>query len=112
MKINLKMNGTKKVLGRGKEENFFIFSFSSPYYYVAINYYVAMLRCYVIAEYWNPYGKTGHVLGHRALKRRTEPALHLSVGMALHSRARVYPDVNSHNPREYWDYESYVVDWG
>lgn len=32
--------------------------------------------------------------------------------MALHSRSRVYADVNSHNPREYWDYESYVVDWG
>lgn len=32
--------------------------------------------------------------------------------MALPSRARVYADVNSHKPREYWDYESYVVDWG
>lgn len=32
--------------------------------------------------------------------------------MALPSRARVYSDVNSHKPREYWDYESYVVDWG
>lgn len=35
-----------------------------------------------------------------------------SVRMALPSRARVYADVNSHKPREYWDYESYVVDWG
>ena len=32
--------------------------------------------------------------------------------MALPSRARVYTDVNSHKPREYWDYESYVVNWG
>mmetsp|Transcript_51045 Transcript_51045/g.116053 ORF Transcript_51045/g.116053 Transcript_51045/m.116053 type:complete len:354 (-) Transcript_51045:380-1441(-) len=28
------------------------------------------------------------------------------------SRARVYPDVNVHRPREYWDYESLVVNWG
>ncbi|XP_045467256.1 casein kinase II subunit alpha-like [Harmonia axyridis] len=27
------------------------------------------------------------------------------------SRARVYADVNSQKPREYWDYESYVVHW-
>lgn len=32
--------------------------------------------------------------------------------MTLPSRARVYADVNNHKPREYWDYESYVVDWG
>ena len=28
------------------------------------------------------------------------------------SRARVYADANAHRPREYWDYESYVVEWG
>uniref|UniRef100_A0A665WA59 non-specific serine/threonine protein kinase n=1 Tax=Echeneis naucrates TaxID=173247 RepID=A0A665WA59_ECHNA len=28
------------------------------------------------------------------------------------SRARVYTEVNTHRPREYWDYESHVVDWG
>ncbi|XP_056158173.1 casein kinase II subunit alpha isoform X2 [Lampris incognitus] len=28
------------------------------------------------------------------------------------SRARVYPEVNTHRPREYWDYESHVVEWG
>uniref|UniRef100_A0A8C1EYH6 non-specific serine/threonine protein kinase n=1 Tax=Cyprinus carpio carpio TaxID=630221 RepID=A0A8C1EYH6_CYPCA len=28
------------------------------------------------------------------------------------SRSRVYPDVNTQRPREYWDYESHVVDWG
>lgn len=32
--------------------------------------------------------------------------------MAVPSRARVYADVNSLKPQEYWDYESYVVDWG
>ncbi|XP_003699231.1 casein kinase II subunit alpha isoform X2 [Megachile rotundata] len=32
--------------------------------------------------------------------------------MALPSRARVYTDVNARKPRDYWDYESYVVDWG
>ncbi|KAM6374566.1 casein kinase II subunit alpha-like isoform 1-T2 [Alca torda] len=28
------------------------------------------------------------------------------------SRARVYADVNTQRPREYWDYESHVVEWG
>lgn len=37
---------------------------------------------------------------------------HGLVTMAVPSRSRVYSDVNSHKPREYWDYESYVVDWG
>merc|ERR1711978_669964 len=32
--------------------------------------------------------------------------------MPLARRARVYADVNSHRPREYWDYESHVVEWG
>lgn len=36
----------------------------------------------------------------------------ISERMALPSRARVYTDVNSHKSRDYWDYESYVVDWG
>jgi hypothetical protein len=35
-----------------------------------------------------------------------------SVAMPLASRARVYADVNSHRQREYWDYESHVVEWG
>lgn len=37
---------------------------------------------------------------------------HIVEKMALPSRARVYADVNSHKSRDYWDYESYVVDWG
>lgn len=36
----------------------------------------------------------------------------VSYSMTLPSSARVYADVNNHKPREYWDYESYVVDWG
>lgn len=28
------------------------------------------------------------------------------------STARVYADVNVKRPREYWDYESLVVNWG
>ncbi|MCL4126328.1 UNVERIFIED_CONTAM: hypothetical protein GTU68_049520 [Idotea baltica] len=32
--------------------------------------------------------------------------------MPLSSRARVYADVNSHRPHEYWDYESHVIEWG
>lgn len=32
--------------------------------------------------------------------------------MPLPSRARVYADVNLSKPREYWDYESHVIDWG
>ncbi|XP_053402301.1 uncharacterized protein LOC128557839 [Mercenaria mercenaria] len=32
--------------------------------------------------------------------------------MPAPSRARVYADVNKNRPREYWDYESHVVEWG
>jgi hypothetical protein len=32
--------------------------------------------------------------------------------MPAPSKARVYQDVNLHKPREYWDYESHVVEWG
>lgn len=32
--------------------------------------------------------------------------------MPISSQARVYADVNSQKPREYWDYESHVVAWG
>lgn len=36
----------------------------------------------------------------------------ISTRMALpHQKARVYAEVNSHKPREYWDYESYMVAW-
>eukprot|EP00112_Aurelia_sp_Birch-Aquarium-sp1_P023119 Seg677.1 transcript_id=Seg677.1/GoldUCD/mRNA.D3Y31 product="Casein kinase II subunit alpha" protein_id=Seg677.1/GoldUCD/D3Y31 len=32
--------------------------------------------------------------------------------MASGSKARVYADVNFHRPREYWDYEAHVIEWG
>ena len=38
--------------------------------------------------------------------------LSTSLKMPLPSRARVYADINTHKPREYWDYEAHVVDWG
>lgn len=28
------------------------------------------------------------------------------------SYARVYMDVNTHKPRDYWDYEAHPIDWG
>lgn len=43
---------------------------------------------------------------------KTDSNSDISERMALPSRARVYTDVNSHKSRDYWDYESYVVDWG
>lgn len=34
------------------------------------------------------------------------------IAMPLASQARVYSDVNLHRAREYWDYESHVIEWG
>ncbi|XP_012791088.2 casein kinase II subunit alpha-like [Sorex araneus] len=34
------------------------------------------------------------------------------MSISKQSRARVYAEVNAERPREYWDYESYVVEWG
>ncbi|CAJ0930457.1 unnamed protein product, partial [Mesorhabditis belari] len=28
------------------------------------------------------------------------------------SRAKVYPEVNQNNPRDYWDYETHIIEWG
>jgi hypothetical protein len=39
-------------------------------------------------------------------------APHYYVWSSTMSRARVYADVNVRRPREYWDYESLVVNWG
>lgn len=36
----------------------------------------------------------------------------LLICMATPSQSRVYADVNAHKPREYWDYESLLVEWG
>ena len=32
--------------------------------------------------------------------------------MALPSKSRVYADANTNRSRDYWDYESHVVEWG
>ncbi len=40
-----------------------------------------------------------------------QPHLQIMSGPVT-SRSRVYPDVNTQRPREYWDYESHVVEWG
>lgn len=32
--------------------------------------------------------------------------------MPIGSVSRVYSDANSHRPKNYWDYESHVIDWG
>ena len=34
-----------------------------------------------------------------------------SFEMVLPSQSHVYTDANSKNPREYWDYENYSVNW-
>lgn len=62
-------------------------------------------------------GKLGITYVHELQRRKfhtliKKPPLHFKLGMALHSRSRVYCEVNAHNQRDYWDYESYVVDWG
>ena len=44
--------------------------------------------------------------------REEQQAAAATLAMPLASRARVYADVNSHRPREYWDYEAHVVEWG
>jgi len=36
----------------------------------------------------------------------------MGFGEVVPSRARIYADVNTHRPREYWDYESHVIEWG
>lgn len=32
--------------------------------------------------------------------------------MSVESRAKIYAEVNSLKPKEYWDYEGYNVQWG
>jgi len=32
--------------------------------------------------------------------------------MTIASHAKVYTDINTHRPREYWDYEAHVIEWG
>lgn len=49
---------------------------------------------------------------NRAYVRSIVSSLLHFKNMAVPSRAQIYADVNCHKPRDYWDYESYVVDWG
>ena len=51
------------------------------------------------------------VIGARLPPARTL-ANKMSRRMPAPSRARVYSEVNAHRPRDYWDYESHVVEWG
>jgi uncharacterized protein YhfF len=45
-------------------------------------------------------------------KKATLVSMSKTTIKAAPSRARVYADVNTHRPRDYWDYESHVVEWG
>jgi len=58
----------------------------------------------------NAYAAVSKSLG--AYKSSVRQLSLFGADMALPSRARVYSDVNSHKSRDYWDYESYLVDWG
>lgn len=73
------------------------------------------LYCFCFLDLSLP-SDTGCVLSATGTKFRTVVQNQTTVRsihqMALPSRARVYADVNSHKPREYWDYESYTVEWG
>ena len=40
------------------------------------------------------------------------PASSSMAGSSTGVWARVYADVNSHKPRDYWDYESHPIEWG
>ena len=47
-----------------------------------------------------------------ALPEDPSESPHFYVWSDKMSRSRVYADVNVRRPREYWDYESLVVNWG
>ena len=48
----------------------------------------------------------------RALFLKAAKLTSLYNTMSTTARSRVYSDVNVHRPREYWDYESHVIEWG
>jgi hypothetical protein len=50
----------------------------------------------------------------QSAKRPADPSEnpHYYVWSDRMSRARVYADVNTKRPREYWDYESLSINWG
>lgn len=61
----------------------------------------------------NEYSTASRSGSYDYFKREVKGDTNTTAGkMPLPSRARVYAEVNSHKPRDYWDYESYVVEWG
>lgn len=34
------------------------------------------------------------------------------ISESLPSKSRIYTDINIHKPQEYWDYDSYIIEWG
>merc|ERR1712179_383763 len=53
-------------------------------------------------------------MGYTRTLIHTHTLTHTSMSSSVRhmSRARVYCDVNTHRPRECWDYESHVIEWG
>ena len=72
---------------------------------IQVSYSICTLFLVPIVEVVNSYVQ-------RFISSASQSALFRQQTMAVSSRSRVYTDVNSLKPREYWDYESYVVDWG
>lgn len=70
------------------------------------------LRCAPAALAVCAFGPSVPAAPGRPVASQPPAAAAAAVAMPLVSRARVYADVNSHRPREYWDYESHVVNWG
>lgn len=60
----------------------------------------------VVLSTYNPPSLLPHACGFCSYRRPEPPPPQLTFF------ARVYADVNVHRPREYWDYESLVVNWG
>lgn len=46
------------------------------------------------------------------MAQRTYAKAHRVEEDSMSSIARVYADVNVNNPREYWDYENFNIEWG
>jgi len=43
---------------------------------------------------------------------KLEEEIEKAIKMPVPSRSRVYADVNANKPREYWDYECHLIEWG
>ena len=53
-----------------------------------------------------------HTVDLSAGRHRRRRWVAVKWNMPATSRARVYADVNTHKPREYWDYDTHVIEWG